>query len=108
MGYGIPDMEKASFFLMNLSSPIREVSNQWTAYPNPLGETLYLNKNGNRFADKIEIEIYSIDGKLLRRWIKPDVQQTELRDIQLLPNGILLLKINSANSTETIKLIKVQ
>ena len=106
LGYGIPDMEKASFFLMNLSSPIREISNQWTAYPNPLSETLYLYKNGNRFADKIEIEIYSMDGKLLRKWIKPDARITEFRDINSLPDGVLLLKINSAKSSEIIKLIK--
>ena len=108
LGFGIPDMEKASFFLMNLSSPIQEVSNQWTAYPNPMGETLYLYKNGNQFSDKIEIEIYSMDGKLLRRWIKPDEPQTELNEMQSLPNGILLLKINSAKSVETIKLIKAR
>jgi hypothetical protein len=107
-GYGIPDMEKASFSLMNLSSPIRKVFTKWTAYPNPLKETLMLRKSGNQAENEINIEIYSMDGKLLRKWEKTDSPQIELSGLNTLPNGILLLKISSANSTETIKLSKVQ
>lgn len=107
-GYGIPDMQKASISLMNLSSPIRKVFTKWTAYPNPLKETLMLRKSGNQAENEINIEIYSMDGKLLRKWEKTGSPQIELSGLNTLPNGILLLRISSANSTETIKLSKVQ
>jgi hypothetical protein len=107
-GYGIPDMQKASFSLMNLSSPIQKIFTKWVAYPNPLKETLILRKSGSQVEKEINFEIYTIDGKLLRKWEKTDAPQIELSDINTLPNGILLLKISSANSSEIIKLNKVQ
>lgn len=107
-GYGIPDMQKASFSLMNLSSPILKDFTKWVAYPNPLKETLILRKSGSQVEKEINFEIYTIDGKLLRKWEKTDAPQIELSDINTLPNGILLLKISSANSSEIIKLNKVQ
>ncbi len=108
MGFGIPDMQKAHFLLMNSSSRLEQFSKQWIAYPNPFGETLILQKNGSQFQGKVKLEIYSIEGKLLRKWEKPDAPWIELNDLNLLPTGILLLKISSANSSETIKLSKVQ
>jgi len=108
MGFGIPDMEKASFFLMNLSSPVHEISKHWSAYPNPLSETLFLQNNGSQFDNEIDIQIFSIEGKLLRKWIKHDARLIELNNINSLPNGILLLKISSSNASETIKLSKTK
>jgi subtilisin family serine protease len=108
MGFGIPDMEKAHFLLMNSSSRIEQFSKKWIAYPNPLSETLILNNSGSQFQGKIKIEIYSIDGKLLRKWEKSDNNRIELNGLNSLPNGILLLKISTANSSETVKLSKVQ
>ncbi len=107
-GFGIPDMQKASFSLMNLSSPVQKIKTSWIAYPNPLGEILMLRKSGSELYNEINIEIYSMDGKLLRKWEKPDAPLIELREINSLPIGILLLKINSAKYSETIKLSKVQ
>jgi hypothetical protein len=77
-------------------------------YPNPVTDIIILRNNDTNFQDEINIEIFSMDGKLVKRWIKPDAQQIELRDIQSLPKGILLLKINSSTSSETIKLSKIQ
>ncbi len=108
MGYGIPDMQKASVSLMNLSSSVQKIKTNWVVYPNPFSGTLFMRKNGNQTENEINIKIYSIDGKLLRTWEKPDSPVIELSDINNLPNGILLLKISSANSSETIKLSKVQ
>lgn len=108
LGFGIPDMYRAWLNLINLLTPVREISKQWTAYPNPVGETIILQKSGSGFQDEIKIEIFSMDGKLLQKWIKPDAQRIELRDIESLPTGILLLKISSAKSSETIKLSKTR
>lgn len=107
LGFGIPDMKWAGIRLTNFSAKIVNESKQWTAYPNPVSDVLILQKNSGQFQDEIHIEIYTMDGKLVQKWIKPDSERIELRDIQSLPKGILLLKISSAKSSETIKLSKV-
>lgn len=108
MGYGIPDMEKASFFLMNLFSDTHQISKQWTVYPNPIEDVLILQKNGSRLMNEISIDLFSIDGKLLKKWIRSDASRIELHDMQSLPSGILILKISSDNFSETIKLSKTK
>jgi len=77
-------------------------------YPNPVTDVIYLRKNSTALQNHVNIEIFTPDGKLVKKWIKPDSQNIELHDIQSLPNGILLLKISSDNHSETIKLNKLQ
>jgi hypothetical protein len=108
MGFGIPDMQKAHFLLMNSSSHEKQFSKQWIAYPNPVCDLLILQKNGSQIQGKISLEIYSMDGKMLRKWEKADTPRIELDNLNMLPNGILLLKISSGNFSETIKLSKIQ
>ncbi|KAF0236885.1 MAG: peptidase s8 and s53 subtilisin kexin [Prolixibacteraceae bacterium] len=108
MGFGIPDMYRAWQLLLNLSTSTPEVSKQWAAYPNPVSDVLILQNNKNQFQNEINIEVYTIEGKLVKKWLKPDANRIELRDINELPKGILLLKISSNKSSETIKLSKTQ
>ena len=108
MGFGIPDMYRAWQLLLNLSTSTPEVSKQWAAYPNPVSDVLILQNNNNQFQNEINIEVYTIEGKLVKKWIKPDANRIELRDINELPKGILLLKISTNKSSETIKLSKTQ
>ena len=108
MGFGIPDMKKAHFLLMNSSTSFKNNVKHWKAYPNPVNDFLILQKNGINFQDKINIEIYSIEGKLLQKWEKQDASRIELYNLNPLPNGILLLKISWANSSETIKISKIR
>jgi hypothetical protein len=49
-----------------------------------------------------------MEGKLVKKWIKPDANRIEIRDLNSLPKGILLLKIGSANYSETIKVSKIR
>ncbi len=107
MGFGIPDMEKASFFLFNLSASMLKTSSRWTAFPNPVENVLYLQSKGNQI-DDVLIQIYSVDGKLLKSYKKPGAQQIELQNMNLLPGGILLLKLSTAKYSETIKLSKTK
>jgi subtilisin family serine protease len=107
MGFGIPDMYRAWLFLLNLSASAPEVSKQWTAYPNPVDDVLFLQKNSAQFQDNVRIEIFTMDGKLVQQWIKPDTNRIELRDLNSLPKGILLLKISSSKYSETLKLSKI-
>jgi len=107
MGFGIPDMHRAWQLLQNLSTSTSEISKQWTAFPNPVSDVLILQKNSNHFQNEINIEIYTIEGKLVKQWIKPDANRIEIRDLASLPKGILLLKISTDKSSETIKLSKI-
>ncbi|MGE0018283.1 MAG: S8 family serine peptidase [Draconibacterium sp.] len=106
VGYGIPDFQKAFFALKSLKTPSRESTKNWNAFPNPLGETLIIQNTNAQTIDKISLSIFTTEGKLLKKWIKPGSQQIVLNDINDLPAGILLLKIESENTSETIRLIK--
>jgi serine protease AprX len=108
MGFGIPDMYRAWLLLVNLSTSAPGISKQWTAFPNPVGDVLILQKNSSQFQDTVRIEIFTMDGKLVQQWIKPNANRIELRDLNSLPKGILLLKISSSKYSETIKLSKIQ
>jgi subtilisin family serine protease len=107
VGYGIPDMYRAWLFLINLSTSTPEISKQWKAYPNPVGDVLVLQRNNNQIQDKVRIEIFTLDGKLVQQWIKPDATRIELRELNSLPKGILILKISTGKSSETTKLSKI-
>ncbi len=108
LGFGIPDFRKAwqSFFPLSVNQ--LEKNGGWLVYPNPVTDVIFLRESSTDFQNQINIEIFTPDGKLVKKWIKSDSQNIELRDIQRLPNGILLLKISSDNHSETIKLNKLQ
>ncbi len=106
LGYGIPDFQMAFIYLLNQTTPLQEIANQWLVYPNPVENYLILQQKSNRIEEEIEIEIYSMDGRLINKWVKPGAPKIFLTGLQSLPPGILLLKINSNNSSETIKIYK--
>lgn len=108
IGYGIPDMKKAFQYLTNLSSAAYKKPKQWIAYPNPVNEVLFVQNSRDVKQSEVTVEIFSIDGKLLRSWVKPDFRRLELRDLESLPVGILILKIGSADYSESFKLSKIR
>lgn len=107
-GYGIPDMYRAWLLLLNLSTSAPEISNQWNAFPNPVKDILILQRNNNQSQNNINIEVYSMDGKLINKWIKPSANRIEISDLHALPKGILLLKLSDSKTTETIKISKIE
>jgi hypothetical protein len=108
LGYGIPDLKKAWAYLSKLSSPVIPNNKQWVVYPNPISNHITLYKNTNNIQNDVEIAIYSIEGRLIQKWIKSDAQRIELNNIQSLPTGVFVLKIKSGNYSESIKLSKIQ
>jgi subtilisin family serine protease len=108
LGYGIPDFGMAFLELFNLNVPAFESEKQWTVYPNPVNDYVVLQNNSGQLYDKIEIEIFSLEGRLIQKWIKSYTPRIELRNIGSLPAGILLLKISSGNSSETLKLGRIR
>ena len=107
LGFGVPDFRKAWKFYFPLGVNELNRNSRWLVYPNPVTDIIILWNNGSDFQDEISIEIYTLDGKLVQKWIKPDANRIELRDLNSLPKGILLLKISSVNSSEIIKLSKI-
>ena len=108
VGYGIPDMYKAWLLITDqVLSPVEQIEKQWKVYPNPFSERIILSSKNQIQGGKTEIEIYTLDGKLLRHWMKPAASTIELNNLNLLPQGILLLKIKNSGVAETFKLSKV-
>ncbi len=108
LGFGIPDFKKAFILLINMNVSNIETQYRWTVYPNPVGDFLVLRQTNENDWSEVRIEMFSIEGRLLQKWTKPGAQQIELRNLQPLPAGILLLKITSGRSSETFKLTKTR
>lgn len=108
LGFGIPDFKKAFILLINMNVSNIETQYRWTVYPNPVGDFLVLRQTNENDWSEVRIEMFSIEGRLLQKWTKPGAQQIELRNLQPLPAGILLLKITSGRSFETFKLTKTR
>lgn len=106
LGYGIPDFQMAFFYLVNLTAPLQEIENEWLVYPNPVKDYLVLQQKNGRVEQEIEIEIYTMDGRLMEQWEKPGAPRIFLTGLESLPPGILLLRVNSENSSETTKIYK--
>ena len=106
LGYGVPDMKLADQILGPSNIFQWETDNKWNVYPNPVENYLVLQQKNSGIEEEIKIEIYSVDSGLIRNWRKPGSSKIILNGLQSLPSGILLLKVNSDNSSETIKLYK--
>ncbi len=107
-GYGIPDFQKAWFYLVNLDVPTRDIEKEWFVYPNPMNDFLVIQKNGVVNTEKISIEIFTLEGRLVQKLIKPNNPKIILSDIGRLPQGMFLLKISSDEKSQTIKLNKIR
>jgi hypothetical protein len=107
LGFGVPDFKKAWEFYFPLSVNELNRNSGWEVYPNPVTDIIILRNKGADIQEEIRIEIFTMDGKLVQKWINPVAQFVELRDIQSLPKGILLLKISTSKTSETIKLSKI-
>lgn len=106
LGYGVPDMKEADQILKPSNIFQRKTDNYWNVYPNPVKDYIVLQQNNSRLKKEIVIEIYSVDGRLIQKWVKQGASKILLTGLQSLPSGILLLKVNSDNFSETIKIYK--
>lgn len=80
---------------------ITEIDNGISIFPNPASETIQINTD--MILDKSTVEIYSINGNLIKT--KTLNNQSEI-NISDLPTGTYLMKINVDNKTLTEKFIK--
>ncbi len=108
LGYGIPDFRMAWIYLINQTTVQHSNKKHWLVYPNPVHNILTIQKDGVVNSNKITIEIYSLEGRLLQKWIKPNNPKIVLSDIGWLSQGMFLLKISSGEKFQTIKLNKIR
>jgi hypothetical protein len=106
LGYGVPNMQRASLILMNQSVQYEKSSTNWHVYPNPVSDFLILKYSGNSFQKDVSIELYTLAGQLIQQWIKPAAPQIVLSDLPEFANGMFLLKVNDGEKSETFKLNK--
>ena len=110
LGYGIPDFKLASHILGNTLEGTFveqwEAQNHWQVYPNPIKDVLWLQHKGGYSPYDIQLNFYTVDGRLLLSKKVSGTQQIVLRNLQSLPAGLLILKIRSDNYSESLKLVK--
>jgi hypothetical protein len=108
LGFGVPDFKKAWWnYFPNGVDDIREYNN-WLVYPNPVVDKLVIQNNKGTYGKKTEIEIFSSEGKLLFYKNYSEGNQIVIGDVNKFPAGFMILKINSDEGTETVKLSKIK
>jgi serine protease AprX len=106
LGYGVPDMKIAHLLLNpDASSEFQKISD-WKVYPNPVQNSLYIQRLNPNYSDNVVITLYSIDGRILLKEQRSATSQIILNNLQTLPSGLLILKLESGNHSETFKINK--
>jgi len=106
MGYGIPDFKLAREILEKMVSARVKPDKKWLVYPNPADSYIVLEKKGGQPSDEVEIDVFSVDGKMVKKWIKTYSNQIVLNEFHTLPAGLLILRIRSGDESETVKISK--
>jgi subtilisin family serine protease len=104
LGYGIPDLKLADKILKTTVLEQWENGAHWLVYPNPSDNYIILQKNSNTTEEMVQIAFYTLDGKLLRKEIKPDAPKIMIQNLQTLPPGLLILHIVSGDIAEAVKI----
>ncbi len=75
---------------------------KFTVFPNPVSSLINIG-----FSDSVQgqvvLELFDVTGKII---ISKTVVASESMDLSVLQSGLYLLKVKSANATETIRIIK--
>lgn len=106
LGYGVPNMKHASDLLAPVSVSVRETQSSWMVYPNPFQNSIVLQNHIGNNQEELIIELYSINGQLVKQWHKPGSRRIVLSDIPELENGMFLLQIWAGHQSQTFKLSK--
>jgi len=97
MGYGIPNFEVAYNDMLSVSD-VSQQGNLISVYPNPASGKINIQSE----KEIREVELISVEGKIVRKY-----SSANQLDLNSLPNGIYMLKIQLENGkTEVEKIIK--
>ncbi len=106
VGYGIPNMELAAELLgyQNIIEPERE--SNWKVYPNPVRNRMMIQTD-IAVNETINIQLISMDGHVLKHWQRKAVQKIEIDDLEGISEGIFIVRITGENSSESVKISKI-
>lgn len=93
----------------NLSSEIASLQNQHKAlkvYPNPVKDQLHIELSPFSATEKVNIEIFSVQGIVVQRNIYKGENGVYNLNISGLPQGLYLCRITIGRTIETIKFLK--
>ena len=94
---------------IDLSTSVEEIESDKSfavkVYPNPVNAVLNIQMNSNEFS-KLDVEIFSLDGKMLLRKQQMDSKAVNQVDLSFLRTGIYLCKVSSGENIQITKLIK--
>ncbi len=102
VGYGIPDMKLAAELLGYQSAEEFVVNVSYKLFPNPVKDRLTIWSLSSEIKE-LQIDLYSLQGKLLKSWNESSTQKVQL-DIPKLTTGIYLVRINNGSKNESYKI----
>ncbi len=103
-GYGIPDMKIADKILKSFWDTLKEEKNVWLVYPNPAVDHIYVQRSDPNENELVKLSFFTIDGRLILNQQKTPTSKIVISNLQALPAGLLILKIESETTTETVKI----
>ncbi len=94
-------------FTFNGITGINENNNsnqQWSIYPNPVSDKIYIKSEKQYKSNKINLSIYDIDGRVLIQ--KTKISFNDEIDVSMLTKGMYLVEIENSNGKSSDKFIK--
>lgn len=106
LGYGIPDFEEADKYLKINNVSALKTESSFSVSPNPFQDELYI-RNFNPDSGKIGLlTIFNLQGVRLWQSDFNTINSVFRKNLSSLPDGFLILKIESGAKEEVVKLIK--
>lgn len=106
VGYGIPDMRVAAELLGYQEVDEIERNSSWKVFPNPVKDQLVIWSTDNS-AEPVQIEWFSLQGNLLKSWVKSGTKRLFINDLPPAATGIYILRIKSGSHSESFKINKL-
>jgi len=107
LGYGIPNMKTAAELLGYQSSEDLTAGASWKVFPNPVKDQLVIQALSSRYND-VQIVLYSLQGNMLKSWIRNAEQNMVLNDLPVLTTGMYILRITDGSVSESFKINAVE
>ncbi len=103
IGYGIPDMKTAAELLGYTATETTSTASSWKIFPNPVRDQLLIWALSAQ-TQKLHIDWYSLQGTLVKSWIKSGAQKILLNDLPAVSGGMYVLRISNGTKSESFKI----
>lgn len=106
IGYGIPDFEKADKYLKINFSPNLQIASEFLVWPNPFTSQIHVRAKNSDAHKQCTIGLFNVQG--IRVWQQKfeNAENILIKDMHFNQKGIFILKIQSGETTEQVKLIR--